>query len=147
VNDENLRSLGDLPPEERHAIAVRAGTASGAKRKRNADIRGALKLILQMPDSTDKPDEVSGLLEKFGVPDPTAAEGIAAAALLRARRGDMEAARYVRDSSGEMPTSRVEVAGDPSRPIASMDLTSMTDDQLRIVAEGLENASSCTDAT
>jgi hypothetical protein len=43
--------------------------------------------------------------------------------------------KFVRDTGGESPSNRVELTGDPERPVATMDLRSMSEEELMRLAE------------
>ena len=52
---------------------------------------------------------------------------MAVAALQRAERGDIEAARFIRDTRGEKPMAETAVGSLPDRPIRSMKLSQLSD--------------------
>jgi hypothetical protein len=52
----------------------------------------------------------------------------------KAANGDVEAARFLRDTAGEKPRDALEVGGLDGRPLAAIDMTGMTDDELRALA-------------
>lgn len=135
MNNENLLDFRTMSEEEHRAIASAGGKASGVTRKRNATIRDSLQMLLRMDAGPGTPEETLEFLRASGVDKPTLAEAIAVAQACKAKRGDTEAARYVRDSSGELPTTKVELAGDPTKPIAGIDLTALSDEDLRRLAD------------
>lgn len=118
----------------------KGGVARGEQRRRARDIKTALRAILQSDLMPTNNTEMLQALEAMGVDKPTNAEGIACAAAVKAARGDIEAARYVRDSAGELPTQRVEMGGiEDGAPLSVLDMSKLTDAQLRAIA--LERAS------
>ena len=48
----------------------------------------------------------------------------------KAAKGDVDAMRFIRDTAGEAPSNRVELSGDLERPIASLDLRTMSETEL-----------------
>ena len=119
-----------------HDNAVAAGRAGGNMKKRNRLIREALRTILDAPlcgTVTDE-EEILALLTKMGVEKPTNADAVALAAARKAMLGDIEAARFVRDSAGEKPVQGVEIGDLYDRPFETLNLTELTDEQLRALA-------------
>lgn len=79
------------------------------------------------------------MLRAFGVDDPTGADALMLAQFSKACKGDTEAARYIRDTSGERPSDQVQIiAGD--RPIDGELVESLTDAQLAELAGGRDFA-------
>lgn len=134
-----MRNLGDRPPEERVEIARMGGIASGESRRRSASLREAAQRILKKDKLTCTPDEVLEELRAAGMENATSAEAITISALIRALRGDVEAMRFIRDTAGEGPKNRVELSGDPSRPVSTLDLRDLTDAQLLEIIERAED--------
>lgn len=134
-----MRNLSDRPPEERVEIARMGGIASGESRRRSASLREAAQRILKKDKFICTPDEVLEELRAAGMENATSAEAIAVSAVIRALRGDVEAMRFVRDTVGEGPKNRVELSGDPSRPISALDLRCLTDAQLLEIIERAED--------
>jgi hypothetical protein len=49
---------------------------------------------------------------------------------------DVEALKFVRDTAGEAPKNQVELSGDLDRPVATLDLRAMSEEELlRMVEE------------
>ena len=134
-----MRNLGDRPLEERVEIARMGGKASGESRRRSASLRDAVQRILKKDKLVCTPDEVLDELRAAGMENATSAEAIAVSALIRASRGDVEAMRFIRDTAGEGPTNRVELSGDPSRPVSTLDLRGLSDAQLLEIIERAED--------
>jgi hypothetical protein len=115
--------------EDRVAAGKKGGPASGAARRRAKTIRETLKLFL----ATELDEgEAKERLVALGF-DPTMLNQMGLATLQKAMTGDIEAARFVRDSVGEKPREGLDV-GIEDKPIASMDMSKLSDDQLRILA-------------
>lgn len=122
------------PVDHDHVVA--AGRAGGNAKKRKRLLREAFRDILDAPLCGAAADEeqILELLGKMGVPNPTNADAIAFAAARKALAGDVEAARFVRDSVGEKPVQGVEVGNLDDRPFETLNLTELTDEQLYALA-------------
>ena len=133
TNANNLRS--DFTAEERSENGRKGGTASGQARRRQRTFRESINALLKC----DAPDEeLRSRLEQLGV-DATVLNAIHMAVHDKAMRGDLEAAKYLRDTAGEKPRDGLDIAGDPGKPLSWMDLSAMSDDQLRaLIAKGEE---------
>lgn len=125
---ENFRF--DYTPEERREICSMGGKASVEKRRRQKTFRESVKAILalKVPDA-----EQAEALRLLGI-DPTILNAVNLAVGSRAQAGDVEAARYLRDTAGERPRDGLEIGNLDGRPLATMDLSAMTDEQLRALA-------------
>ena len=66
--------------------------------------------------------------------DPTVLNAINLAVSGKAAQGDVEAARYLRDTVGEKPREGLELGNLDDKPLASLDLSKLTDEQLQIIA-------------
>ena len=113
-------------PELRARIAEKQRRT---KRKRRT-FRESVQLVLNL----DVPDEAKKAeREKLGV-DPSVLNAINLAVSGRATLGDVEAARFLRDTIGEKPREGLDLGGLDGKPLASIDVSGMTDDQLRALA-------------
>ena len=126
----NLIGAGDRTPEEYRANGVKAGIASGESRRKRKTFRESLLTILAMP--VDDP-KVKAMLEELGL-DPSFQTAIDLAQAKVAARGDTDAARFIRDTVGEKPTEQMEIGGLADRPIQTIDMSKLTDEQLRQLA-------------
>ena len=75
-------------------------------------------------------DELKQELQDRGFKDYTEAAAVLLAQLNRARAGDTEAAKFLRDTSGQRPADQVAIGSFDDLPIQSLDLTELTDEQL-----------------
>lgn len=135
ANEQNLiqNNPDRLTAEERREIARNAGIASGEARRRKRTLREAAQTLLSARMAFGTEDDAE-LLRLLGVDDPTNADGMMLVALQKATRGDVEAMRFVRDTGGEVPTSKVEVGGIEDKPIEVLDLSALSDAQLQELA-------------
>lgn len=116
----------------------RAASAAGkkgveAKRKKKA-MRELARDILDMQLADE--DAMKAELKKRGV-EQTEAAALLLAQLTRARAGDTEAARFLRDTSGQKPVDNVAIGNLDDKPFETLDLASLTEAQLKeLIEEG-----------
>ena len=131
MSTEHLPKLGHgRSPEEGKAIMAAGGRASGVARRKRRTFRESLKAILAL-DVSD-PNVKQELLES-GL-DPTILNAISLGQAVQAQRGNTEAARFVRDTIGEKPREGLEIGNLDDRPLATLDLSKLSDDELRAIA-------------
>lgn len=119
-----------LTEEQRKESARKAGLASAEKNRRYRTFRECLQTILSL-EVTD--DALRAELEKMGL-DPSYSNAISMAAIRKAAAtGDIEAARFTRDTVGEKPTEALQMSFD--KPVKSMDLSKLTDAELEALAD------------
>ena len=135
-NNGNLIPTTDLTPEERSDLGRKGGIASGVARRKARNMREAARLILSSP-LTDDP-ETAAALEQLGL-EPDQQGAILLAVTKKSKYGDIEAARYIRDTSGQSPAQMVELSG-PSGGAIGIDLSGYTDDQLRDLLSDSDDA-------
>jgi len=125
---ENLKY--DFTREEREAMGRKGGIVSGETRRKQKTFRESIKAILalQTPDP-----EKQAQLRELGI-DDTILNAINMAVSGKAAAGDVEAARYLRDTAGEKPREGLELGNLDDKPLASLDMSKLTDEQLRIIA-------------
>lgn len=137
-NKNHMANLGQyhLTPEQHSANCKRAGQKSGEVRRKKKAMRELARDILGMDLKTE--DEIRTELESRGI-EQTEAAAVLLAQLSRARAGDTEAARFLRDTSGQKPVDNVAIGNLEDKPFATLDLSSLTDDQLKELAENAED--------
>jgi len=142
----NLRHFRSNPdedwrtPEQRKEWAKNASAKAIEVRRKKKRMSDAMKWLLSSKDLISDEDIRDKLVEigavnENGRADATNAEVLAMVALRKAAKGDVEALKFVRDTGGESPSNRVELTGDPERPIATMDLRTMSEEELLRIAE------------
>lgn len=122
--------------KEEHSEFMRtvAAPASTAVRRRKKAMRELARDLLD--GMVDKEDIIRAELEKRGI-DATEAAAVLLAQLVRARSGDTEAARFLRDTSGQKPTENVAVGNLDEKPFETLDLTALTAEQLKsLIGDG-----------
>ena len=129
-------TIGDyysnLTREQKLAINAKAQEAKRENRRRYEAQQTLLKHILSM--DVDDPDLAEKLVS-LGLP-PSNSVAMAMAAIKKALASDMDAQRYVRDTIGEKPTDNYNL-GIQNKPIKSLDMSQLSDEQLEALAEGL----------
>ena len=124
---KNLVPFDQRPEAEQRQIRSMGGKASQAKQKRQKTqaeiIRQIMALKLTVEEGAEK-------LEALGL-DPTWATDANVAVMQKARKGDVESLRYLRDTIGEKPRDGLEIGNLDGQPLATLDLSTLTDDQLR----------------
>ena len=135
MSTEHLPKLGhDRSPEEGKAIMAAGGRASGVARRKRRTFRESLKAILAL--DVNDPAVKRELLDN-GL-DPTILNAISLGQAVQAQRGNTEAARFVRDTIGEKPREGLEIGNLDDRPLATLDLSKLSDDELRAIAAARE---------
>lgn len=127
TNDCLTNWVAGLTPEERVEHARKAGLASAKKRYQHRLQKDILKDILSL--ECDDAEAVNAL-KALGL-DESFANAANLAVLRRAVRGDVESLRYIRDTIGEKPRDSLEIGNLDGKPLATIDMSSMTDDELR----------------
>lgn len=111
---DNLRPVTST--EEARERGRRGGRASGRARRAKRDMRETFRELLDMPL---KPGGMTGFGSMEGAEgkNMTVGEAIAMTMLRAAVEGDVRAAEFVRDTSGQRPSQSVEVKA-PARDAA-----------------------------
>ena len=136
MNDENLRKYAEMTESEKAEWHSIGGTASAKKRRQKKTFAETLRAVL----ASEYPvEEAKRKLQDMGL-DGTWMDQLSQAQVDKASRGDTEAFRAVRDTIGENPRQAVDV-GLTSGPVSGMDLTQLSDDQLRAMIAAREDAS------
>ena len=136
-NPNHMANLGQnhLTPEQHSANCSRAGKKGVEVRRRKKAMRELARDILDM--SLKGEDEIRAELESRGI-EQTEAAAVLLAQLIRARTGDTEAARFLRDTSGQKPVDNVAIGNLDDKPFASLNLAELTDAQLKQLVEDAE---------
>lgn len=131
---KNLRPFSERSESECFAIRSAGGTASGVSKRRR---KTQAEIIRQIMDLKLTPEEGAEKLEALGL-DPTWATDANVAVMQKARRGDVESLRYLRDTIGEKPRDGLEIGNLDGQPLSTVDLSTLTDDQLRAMIAARE---------
>lgn len=105
-NEKNLIPFNERTESEQRKIQSKGGKASGASRRRKRDMAKAMKMLLDMP-AVSGTDEY---LKQFGFQesDMTNQMAMLSAIFMKAMRGDVRAAEFIRDTAGYNPKIRLE---------------------------------------
>ena len=128
ANKGNLVPNESRTPSQRRENARKAGKASGRSRREKRDMRETFRAMLDMPlrpGGTTQAQTMDGMDGK----NMTVGQAIALAQLRKAMAGDTRAAEFVRDTSGQRPSDRVELTA-PSRESAE-EFWRMLDEAMR----------------
>lgn len=106
---EDLIPFNQLTEEEQKELARKGGKASGKARRK----KKALKEIAEMLGRTVAPDSILDDLRDKGLIGPdekvTFDEAVMLAQYLKAARGNVQSALYLRDTSGQKPSDKIEI--------------------------------------
>ena len=106
LNTQNLRP--PFTPEEARKYGRKGAEASAKVRRRKRDMRETFRDLLDMPLKEGDLDEVTALAGA-NRKNVTVGEAIALIMANKAIKGDVRAAEFVRDTSGQRPASTVQV--------------------------------------
>jgi hypothetical protein len=122
-------------PEERQAAAKKAAEASVVARRRAKSWREAAQLVLSGELSNEEAQRARATLNLPEDLELTQREAILAAGAERAKKGDKDWATFLRDTAGENPQILIKVGNLDDKPFAMLELGSLSDAQLRAIAE------------
>ena len=142
--DRNIEGLQKANAErtslEAREIGRKGGLASGEARRKKKLLRDVFNDLLprEVQDS-----DVRDALEAAGL-EPTHESALALAVMLKAERGDVDAAKFIRDTRGEKPSEKLAVGNmiDIGYPVHSMDLSKLSDEELYALIDELEEKES-----
>ena len=135
MNDQNLKKYSEYTESEKAEFHRQGGIASGQSKRRRKTFAETLQAALAREITVEQGKEK---LQALGY-DGTWMDLLSQAQVDRAAKGDTEAFRAVRDTIGENPRQAVDV-GLTSGPVSGMDLTQLSDDQLRAMIAAREEA-------
>ena len=135
MNEQNLKKYSEYTESEKAEFHRQGGIASGQSKRRRKTFAETLRAVL----ASEYPvEEAKRKLQDMGL-DGTWMDQLSQAQVDKASRGDTEAFRAVRDTIGENPRQAVDV-GLTNGPVSGMDLTQLSDDQLRAMIAAREEA-------
>lgn len=109
ANEKNLIPMNQRSQSEARELGREGGKASGAARRRKKTMRQAAAMLLGADISGGEREFVEKIkprLLAFGISeeDATFQDVLLASIALKAMKGDIKAAEYVRDTAGENPS-------------------------------------------
>jgi len=134
MNTKHLIQYNGQTPEQARENGRKGGIASGVAKRRRKQLREVINEVLPMEVSDP---ELKAILESYGL-NPTHEVAMVVAAIQRAERGDIEAARFIRDTRGEKPVAELAVGSILDAPVRSLDLSKLSDAELEALAEMCE---------
>ena len=133
---KNLIPFAQRSEEAQRQIRSMGGKASSEKQRRR---KTQAEIIRQIMELKLTPEEGADKLEALGL-DPTWATDANVAVMQKARKGDVESLRYLRDTIGEKPRDGLEIGNLDGQPLSTIDLSTLSDDQLRAMIAAREAA-------
>ena len=141
---ENLMPIEEVNSkrsrEEHSEDSRKGGIASGEARRRKRTMREAAELFLSLPV---KDDELKERMEALGVDgdDVDNQMAVIVGLTMKATSGDSKAAQVLAELLGE-GQRQLEVSGINGTPLMAMDMSTLSDDQLRVLAAQAKKAES-----
>lgn len=129
ANEQNLIPANKRSPEELAEMSRKGGIASGEAKRRKKTLREVARAMLEAPLLADTDPAVIAALEELGL-EKDQQGAMILAAMRKSAAGDIEASRFVRDTSGQAPTQQVELGGMEGKPIEIADLANLTTEEL-----------------
>lgn len=127
---ENLIPFSERPIEEVRAIQSKGGKAAAAQRRKRRKMRDDMSLLLgcEVTDTTMRQWLFDHDL------DTNNQTLMCLKAILKAQDGDIEAARFVRDTAGEKPVAGVAVGALSSEELEGVDMRTLSEAELIAIA-------------
>lgn len=123
----NLVPFNQRPEEDQWNIRSAGGKASQAKQRKK---KTQAEIIRQVMALEVEPGAARDLLAAAGL-DTDWITDANVALMRRARSGDVESLRYIRDTVGEKPRDGLEIGNLDGQPLSTIDLSSLSDEQLQ----------------
>lgn len=133
---KNLIPFDQRTEEAQRQIRSMGGKASSEKQRRR---KTQAEIIRQIMELKLTPEEGADKLEALGL-DPTWATDANVAVMQKARKGDVESLRYLRDTIGEKPRDGLEIGNLDGQPLSTIDLSTLSDETLRAMIAARETA-------
>ena len=110
ANEKNLKTP---TAEEARERGKKGGQASAKKRKERKQMQEIAKIVLDMPVEPGEVTDLEGItFEDYPDVNLTIGELSVLAIAKKAKKGDVAALTFLRDTAGEKPAEKVEVSGD-----------------------------------
>lgn len=142
---QNLSSIQSrITPEQRQAYGRKGGLIAAQNERKRQSLR---EIIANIGPKKLPKRKLSELAEKYGV-DVDTIEGMsydvamAYAQYIKALGGDTDAARYIRDTSGQAPTQALQIGPLDAQ---SVDMSTMTDAEISAQIAALDAESGTID--
>lgn len=123
ANEQNLKTPTSKQARE---LGKKGGQASAKKRRERKQMQEVAKIVLDMPIEPGEVKDLEGItFEDYPDVNLTVGELAVLAVAKKARKGDVAALTFLRDTAGEKPIEKVEVSGD---------ITAATEDIKQMIA-------------
>ena len=110
ANEKNLKTPTAKEARER---GKKGGQASAKKRKERKQMQEIAQIVLDMPVEPGEVTDLEGItFEDYPDVNLTIGELSVLAIAKKAKKGDVAALTFLRDTAGEKPAEKVEVSGD-----------------------------------
>ena len=129
--EKRQKKLDAMTPEEKHRYYQESREKGAVTRRKYKTFQMAMKALLSL-DVTDA--QAKALCEKLGLDASFTNAICASVAVKAATQGDVEAARFVRDTVGEKPTDALNL-GVAAGPVKALDLGKLSDRELEALAD------------
>lgn len=126
----------DIPDEARSVAGKRGAAKSAETRKRKRNLRMIANALLD--GQVLETDDVYQELQERGFED-SYADAMMLSIMSKAMHGDVEAARFIRDTAGQKPRDQVEIGNIDGVPLLRHELANLSDETLRQMMEDAEN--------
>ena len=130
-----LEYQAKLTPEQRRESARKAGAESARVRTQKKLWRESVENLMAGKLTEDEETQIR---RRFGLPDDvdlSQQDAVVAAVSQRAKSGDKDSAQFLRDTAGQSPAQLLKVGNLDDKPFATLDLGSLSDEDLRRLAE------------
>lgn len=107
-NENSMANLKPFTSDNAREMGRRGGIAAQKIIKKKKHLRDNMKLILSLPPNTDQ----KRMLAKLGIPDDANTNEMLLAVSMfnQAINGDVRAAEYIRDMTGQKPETKLDKA-------------------------------------
>lgn len=102
-----------MTPEQRAEYGRQGGIKSGETKRRKKAMKETLEVLLSMPMKNGKTSDVESIKNFAALKGKNinVQEAMIIAMIQRAMKGDVKAAEWLRDTSGQKPTDNMNVIG------------------------------------
>lgn len=135
LNLQPVQFTRQLTPEEKSESARRAGLASGKKKREKKLLRDIANDLMQADFSAlaENDEKLSQMLQLLGNKAPTGGDLMMLSAMIKGIRGDVDALKFVRDTSGQRPAD-VQAVTVSRGDLDGVDLRTVSTEELLQIA-------------
>ena len=135
LNLQPVQFTRQLTPEEKTESARRAGLASGKKKREKKLLRDIANDLMSADFSAvaENDEKLSQMLQLLGNKAPTGGDLMMLSAMIKGIRGDVDALKFVRDTSGQRPAD-VQAVTVSRGDLDGVDLRTVSTEELLQIA-------------